>query len=149
MTASAIRSPQDFAAGAVLCAIAVAGLWFGRHWETGTLANVGSGLFPRLICILLLGFGGYILIRSLQHSGASLSGWAWRPLLAVTASMLAFAVTIERAGLVVAVAAVVVVGSLAGAPLGLIRLAALVAVLAFLCTAMFIWGLGLPLQVWP
>lgn len=147
--AGRIRSPQDLAAGLLMTGIGLTALWIGRDWNVGTLAYVQSGFFPRMISTLLVLFGLVTAGRSLMLHGAALSGWAWRPLIGVTVAVLGFAAALETLGLVPAVLLLVGLGNLAGQPLRLGPLAVLGAVLALGCIAIFVWGLGLPMKVWP
>jgi len=143
------RSPQDLAAGLLIAAFGLGALWMGRNWPTGTLAAVESGFFPRMLGVLLVLFGTATAGRGLLAAGPGLSAWAWRPLIGVTVAVLAFAATLESLGLVAAVLLLVGLGNLAGQPLRPVPLLALGGALAFGCIALFVWGLGLPLQVWP
>lgn len=144
-----LRSPRDLASALLLTAIALSGLWFGRDWETGTLASVQAGFFPRLICLALLALGVLILVQALRRHAATPSRWSWRPSLAITVAVLAFAAVLNQVGLVLALLALVGIGGLAGQPLPPVRLATLWATLATACIAIFSWGLGLPLPIWP
>ena len=144
-----VRAPQDLAAGLLIAAFGLAALWLGRDWPTGTLAYVQSGFFPRMIGLLMVLAGAVVTGRSLLAHGAGLPAWGWRPLLGVTAAVLAFAGTVELLGLVPAVLILVGLGNLAGQPLRPVPLAFLGGTLAAGCVALFVWGLGLPLRVWP
>ncbi|WP_349591899.1 tripartite tricarboxylate transporter TctB family protein [Azospirillum argentinense] len=143
------RAPQDLAAGLLITSFGLIALWMGRDWPTGTLAYVQSGFFPRMIGILMVLAGAMVIGRSLLNHGAALPSWGWRPLLGVTAAVLAFAGAVETLGLVPAVLILVGLGNLAGQPLRPVPLALLGGVLAAGCVALFVWGLGLPLRVWP
>ncbi|MBP2316073.1 tripartite tricarboxylate transporter TctB family protein [Azospirillum soli] len=147
--AGRIRAPQDLTAGLLMMGIGLAALWIGRDWNTGTLAYVQSGFFPRLISGLLVLFGLVTAGRGLLLHGASLSNWAWRPLAGVTVAVLAFAAMLETLGLVPAVLLLVGLGNLAGQPLRAGPLAVLGGALALGSVAIFVWGLGLPMKVWP
>ncbi|MDQ2105333.1 tripartite tricarboxylate transporter TctB family protein [Azospirillum isscasi] len=144
-----VRAPQDLAAGLLITAFGLTALWLGRDWPTGTLASVQSGFFPRMIGLLMVLAGAVVTGRSLLSQGAALPSLGWRPLFGVTAAVLAFAGTVEFLGLVPAVLILVGLGNLAGRPLRPVPLALLGAALAAGCVALFVWGLGLPLRVWP
>lgn len=144
-----VRAPQDLAAGLLIAAFGLGALWLGRNWPTGTLAYVQSGFFPRMIGLLMVLAGALVTGRSLLLHGAALPSWGWRPLAGVTAAVLAFAGTVETLGLVPAVLILVGLGNLAGQPLRPAPLALLGGALAAGCVALFVWGLGLPLRVWP
>lgn len=143
------RSAQDLAAGLLFAASGLGALWLGRDWPIGTLAAVQSGFFPRMLGVLLVLFGIATAGRGLLAAGPGLAAWAWRPLIAVTAAVLAFAAVLESLGLVAAVLLLVGLGNLAGQPLRPMPLLALGSALAFGCIVLFVQGLGLPLQVWP
>jgi hypothetical protein len=61
----------------------------------------------------------------------------------------AFALLIERAGLWVATPALVGIASLGDVDLTFTEVAALAAVLTGVATVVFVWGLGLPLNLLP
>lgn len=144
-----VRAPQDLAAGLLIAAFGLGALWLGRDWPTGTLAYVQSGFFPRMIGLLMVMAGAVVTGRSLLAHGAALPSWGWRPLFGVTAAVLAFAGTVETLGLVPAVLILVGIGNMAGQPLRPAPLVLLGGALAAGCVALFVWGLGLPLRVWP
>ena len=144
-----VRAPQDLAAGLLIAGFGLIALWLGRDWPTGTLAYVQSGFFPRMIGLLMVLAGAVVAGRSLLLHGAALSSWGWRPLVGVTAAVLAFAGTVETLGLVPAVLILVGLGNLAGQPLRPVPLALLGGALALGSVAVFVWGLGLPMKVWP
>ncbi len=143
------RAPQDLAAGLLITAFGLVALWLGRGWPTGTLAYVQSGFFPRMIGLLMVLAGTVVTGRSLLSHGPALPSWGWRPLIGVTAAVLAFAGAVETLGLVPAVLILVGLGNLASQPLRPVPLALLGSALAAGCVALFVWGLGLPLRVWP
>ena len=144
-----VRAPQDLAAGLLIAGFGLGALWLGRDWPTGTLAYVQSGFFPRMIGLLMVLAGAVVAGRGLLLHGAGLPSWGWRPLAGVTAAVLAFAGTVETLGLVPAVLILVGLGNLAGQPLRPVPLALLGGALTAGCVALFVWGLGLPLRVWP
>lgn len=149
MVSLVIRSRQDFVAGLLLIAIAAGALWLARDWDSGTLDAVGSGFFPRVVGLLLLLMGGLTVGRALLVHGPGVPGWAWRPTLMVTLAVSAFAVLLDRVGLVLAILAVVGIATFGGQPLRPKPLLTLWAGVAGVCVAIFVWGLGLPLRVWP
>ena len=130
-------------------AIGVAGLWFGRNLEVGSASFMQGGYMPKLFCWILVGIGAIVLVQALIQHGARLERWAWRPLLLLTATVLAFGFLINRAGLVVATIAIVVIANYAARPLPVSRLAPLAIGLAALMVGLFHYGLGLPIPVWP
>ena len=143
------RSPQDVAAGLFFILIGMAGLWFGRNLEVGTASFMQGGYMPRLICWILIGIGAAVLLQAMLQAGKGLERWAWRPLVLLTATILAFGFLINRAGLVIATLAIVLIANFAARPLPWTRLLPLAAGLAALMVGLFHFGLGLPIPLWP
>lgn len=67
----------------------------------------------------------------------------------ILASLLAFALAIERLGLVAATIVLVCVASPAGNVGRPIRVVSLAIGLALFSVAIFVWGLGVSMKVWP
>lgn len=140
---------RDVAAGLVFAAIGVAGLWIGRRLNVGTASEMGEGFFPLLMCGLLVALGIAIVAAALARAPVPLPRLTWRPLVFVTAAALAFMASLEPLGVVVAVAATVVIANWSGRPLGPRPLAVLAAALALGVLSVFVWGLGLPIRALP
>ena len=78
-----------------------------------------------------------------------LTGWAWRPIIMITLATIAFALLIDRFGLVAAMLVSMTLTAL-GTPETRWREYALFAVLMIvIAIAMFIKGLGMPIPIWP
>jgi hypothetical protein len=144
-----IRSPQDFAAGLLFLAIAFFALWVARDYPVGTAVRMSSGYLPRLLCIVLIALGAYVTLRSLVVEGPAVTRVRLRPLVMITAAIVVFAVSIKTLGLVLATALITLIGGYASPRVRLIEMAAAAAVLAGLAIAIFIWGIGLPIPIWP
>jgi hypothetical protein len=143
------RSAQDFCAGLLFVAVAAAGLFLGRKLEVGSASFMGTGYMPRLVCGVLMVIGVAVMLRAVFREGPRLSTWAWRPLLLLTATILAAGFLIQKAGLVLTTIAIVVIANYAGHPLKLPRLAALTVALVVFAVGLFHYGLALPIPVWP
>ncbi|BBK39254.1 hypothetical protein STAQ_43320 [Allostella sp. ATCC 35155] len=144
-----VSAPIDLATGILLAGLGTAALWIGWDWPAGSLAEMQAGFFPRLLAAALV-LGGLALIgRSVLTNGEPMPRISWRPVLGVTAAVIAFALTLERLGLVIAILTVVVIGSTAGAGLRPLPLLLLWLVLTVLCGVIFVWGVGLPIQLAP
>ena len=112
---------------------------------------MGTGYVPRLLCWALLGLGALILIQGWRGpaQAAPAQPTAWRAVIAVTAALVLFALSIERLGLVVAILLLVAAGALATRALRPLETALAAVVLIVLSWAVFIAGLGLTIPVWP
>jgi hypothetical protein len=133
--------------------VAALGLWLSRDYQIGTALRMGTGYVPRLLCWSLLALGIVILLRGLRGPVAAPIGegiaWAWRPAFFVTGALTAFALSLERLGLVLSIFVLVLLGACATRLLRpLETIIAAVALIAF-SYLVFIVGLGLTLPVWP
>jgi hypothetical protein len=134
----------------VLCGlIALGGFWVGRELPFGTPVRLGTGAFPRILCWCLLGTGGILVVKALIRGGVPLTAWAWRPVLMLVLATVSFALLIDRAGLVVAM---VVSMALAAAGTHETRwreFTWFTVLMVVIGVALFIWGLGMPIKVFP
>src|SRR5690606_24055773 len=107
------------------------------------------GFFPRLLGGILVLGGLTLAVRSFVLAGEGVPAFGWRPLTAVTAGIIGFGAAIDRLGLAVAILVVVASGVAAGARLSLLSFTVLWAALTAMCAAIFVWGVALPIDVWP
>jgi putative tricarboxylic transport membrane protein len=144
-----VRHQQDLFAGLLFIVIALAALWIARDYPVGTAVRMSSGYFPRVLCLLLAGLGLYVAGRSLVIEGPPVTRIKPRPVVLVTLGVLLFAASVQTLGIVAAALLLTVVGGYASPRVRLLEMAATATVLAFVAVAVFIWGLGLPIPVWP
>lgn len=147
--AKGLRSGQDLLCGAMFALVGVGALWIGRAYPMGTPVRLGSGAFPFLLSWGLIGVGAIIFVKGLLTDGPRLTGWAWRPVLLITLAAIAFALLIEPAGLVATMLVVMTLGALAGEGHSRRELAVFFPVMIVMAVAIFIWGLGMPIKVFP
>jgi putative tricarboxylic transport membrane protein len=145
---------KDVLAGLLFIGVAVLGLWLSRSYPIGTALRMGTGYVPRLLCWILLGLGGLVLVQGLREaqgprSVASGRVSAWRPVIFITASLVIFGLSIERLGLVVSILLLVAVGAVAARNLRMLETLVAALVLIALSWGIFILGLGLTIPVWP
>ena len=56
---------KNVLSGLLFIAIACLGLWLSREYPVGTLRRMGSGFMPQMLCWLLMGLGGIVLVQGL------------------------------------------------------------------------------------
>jgi len=147
-----VLARKDVLAGLMFVAVAVFGLWASRNYPIGTALRMSTGYVPRLLCWILLGLGVVIMANGLRATGerAAFAGAQhWRALIFVPGSLLVFAFAMDRLGVVIATVLLVIVGSIAGRELRLLEVIGAAVVLVVLTLVIFIWGLELPIPVWP
>lgn len=144
-----IRHSKDFFAGLIFIAVGVIAVIVGRDYSLGTTTRMGPGYFPALLGWLLAILGAIILFRSIWFDGPGIGHVGYRPLALILIAMLAFAALLETAGLVVAVSALIVIGCLASTESRMREIGPLVIALTVVALGLFVYGLGLPLKIWP
>jgi len=146
----ATRDYADIIGGAVLI---VFGAWFMLHaggYNMGTLRRMGPGYFPIVIGGLVILFGALVLVPGMLRAG-TMPRPEWRPFLTISFSVLAFALIVERFGLIPATVTLTGAAALAEPGLRLVRLALLALGLSAIGVLVFTQGLGIPIPAfrWP
>lgn len=144
-----IRNPKDFYSGIIFIVVGIIALVIGRDYSLGTTTRMGPGYFPAMLGALLTLLGIVIAARTFLVAGAPIDPVRGRPIILIIASMLAFAALLEPAGLVIATVALVVVGCLASTETGIRDVAILIVFLLTVALGLFVYGLGLPIKIWP
>ncbi len=144
-----IRNPRDFYAGLIFVVFGVVALVMAQSYALGTAARMGPGYFPRLLGILLIAGGSLQALIGLRAKAAEPLEWRWRPLFILLASVGLFILLAPRLGLVMASLVLVFVSSIVNREFRW-REALLVGLLQGAgAAALFVYGLGVPLPVWP
>ena len=144
-----IRINQDFVSGLMFAGWGIAGLWIGRDYPIGSALRMGPGYVPRLLCWALIALGAIIAIKGAMVVGEKIERWHWRPMIVVSIAVLAFAFLLEPGGLLAATLAIVVIGAFGGPEFRLVESLVLAAGLAVGAIVIFVYGLKLPMPIWP
>ncbi|WP_374450263.1 tripartite tricarboxylate transporter TctB family protein [Stella sp.] len=139
---------RDVLAGVLFLALGLAGLWLNEY-RVGQAARMGPGYMPMLVFGGLTAMGGFVAAVGLVRPGPPVERVAIVALIWILAALAVFALTIERLGLMVATVLLVAVASLAGHVGKPLRVLALAVGLAVFSLAVFVWGLGVTIRVWP
>ena len=142
-----IRSPQDAGAAILLIAIGLAGLWFGRDYDRGTISQMGPGYMPMLLSIGLIIFGAIVALRAVTVDGPPIEGGLWYPSALVVLAVVLFALLIETTGLAPATFAVVLLCAFASTEVKWQEAVALGVGLAIFCVLVFVYGLRQPIPI--
>ncbi len=141
---------KDVLAGLLFIAVAAIGLWASHDYPIGTTTRMGTGYVPRMLCWILLGLGAVVFAQGLRGGGSLERGRPlWRAMIFAPLSLLVFAELIAPFGVVMATIALVAVGALASRESRQLEVIAAAILLALLTVAIFVWGVGLPIPVWP
>jgi hypothetical protein len=146
---SPIRNPKDFLAGLLFMAFGLATLVLGWSYPLGSMSRMGPGYFPRILAVLLLGLGALLSLRGFRRTEEPLPGWHWRPLAIVLLGAAVFGLAGQWLGVVGASLALVFISSLASEEFRWKEALISSAIQAAAAAAIFVYGLGVPLPVWP
>lgn len=145
------RDYRDIIGGMVLIVIgAGAAIYAAMSLRFGTVTNMGPGMFPAALGMLLAGFGAVILVPAFCRGG-DLPEIEWRPLIVVLLAMLAFALIVQPFGMVPAIVVMTLIASRADRKLSPLALSILIVALSLTATLIFQVALGLQLRAfsWP
>lgn len=141
------RNIRDIAAGAVMLGIGLfVALYALANYPLGTLNRMGPGMLPMSLGAVLAMLGAGVGIHAFFHEGGRIEVDI-RPLVAVLASVASFALTAERFGMVPAIVITTGIAALADTKLNLFKAAILAICLSVFCAAVFVFGLGIQLQL--
>ena len=144
----AIATRKDFWTGVIYVVVGGGALVMARNYPLGSAGRMGPGYFPAAVASLLLIVGAIIVLRSFFCEGASIHRLAWKPILLVSGSIIAFGFLVGRAGLPIA-AAVLVLGCAVASNrfrLAWLPVLGLVALITF-CVVVFVIGMGIPMPL--
>jgi hypothetical protein len=144
-----IKSSQDLATGLLFIAVGIAAIWIGADYPMGTAQRPGTGVLPRILAWCLIGTGALLLVKSIASTSGHITGWAWRPLLAVTLGTIVFGFMIDDYGLVPTMIVSMTIGALGTVETRWSEFAVFMLIMMVSSWAMFIWLLGMPIKVWP
>lgn len=138
------------AAGILFVLIGAGGLWFGRNLSFGNTLQIGAGFLPRLTFSGIVLLGTVKLLMSIRRDDERIRVMLPRSLVLITLAFIAFGLSIERLGLVIAVALMLVAVEFAGNHKTSIRSFGLLLVSLILFSVLvFRYVLGIPLEIWP
>jgi hypothetical protein len=144
-----IRAPKDFWSGVMFCGFAVVGILAARGYSLGSAGKMGPGYFPLLLGGVLAGLGAILIARSIAIAGEPLARFHLLPLAVIVVAVCLFGAMIEPLGLVLSLAVLTLLSAAAGRQFRPLEAVALTAALIVLSVGVFVYALGLPLNIWP
>jgi hypothetical protein len=146
---SLIRNPKNFLSGLLFMGFGVAALIISRSYVIGTASKMGAGYFPRALGILLVGLGALVSLLSLRSAQEERVVWRWQPLAIVLLSVCAFCWLMNYLGVIVTSVVLVFIASTASPEFRWKEALVSGVILALASTAIFVYGLAIPLPMWP
>ena len=140
---------EDFIAGLVTGAIGIFIIGEANGYQIGSLRDMGPGYFPMLLGSLMVLLAVAMIVTAQPAKlEVSLQGGQLRGILFLAAAFIAFALTIERAGMLISVALAVFLSSLANRRTTLLASVLLAVLSALVCALVFRVGLGLQIEAY-
>ena len=144
-----IRLSTDLLTGVLFLALGVFAAIYGSRYPLGTAARMGPGYYPLLASSGQILLGLVQVLRSFLTTTGDLGAVNVRPLVLVLAGTLAFGLLIDRSGFVIAGLLLVFAARLADRDFRPVEVAILAVCLVAFTLAIFRYGLGMPLRLWP
>ncbi len=144
-----IRAPKDFWAGVMFIAFAAVALYVSRSYSLGTAVRMGPGYFPMLLGGVLAVIGAILVVRSLVITGDPIGHMRVLPLVVVAVAVVLFGVLLPQLGLAVTLPVVIAVTALASVQSRRWEVLLLALVLTVFSALVFVYGLRLPIPLWP
>jgi hypothetical protein len=139
------------APGLFFIALGAAALWISRDYPLGDLNRMGPGYFPRMLSLGMIGLGVLILLRGLPELAAAkdLGARHDRRFWLIPIAMVVFGLSVERLGLLAALALTLAIAGAAHREARIKEVAISIVMLIALLVLIFVVVLRLPLRLWP
>jgi putative tricarboxylic transport membrane protein len=144
-----IKSTQDLVTGLLFVVIGIGAYLIAIDYPIGTAQRPGTGVLPKALSWLLAGTGVVLIVKSAIVSGPQLGRWALRPALMITLATVAFALLIDRLGIVLTMAVSMTLAALGTPETRWPEYLLFAVFMIILGVALFIYGLGMPIPVFP
>ena len=135
--------------GGFLILLAIVALTETRNLSMGTAEDMGPGYVPRALAFIIMAFGLVIAGRGFFAKHRSLPAIKFRPILSVLVSLAVFALLLPRGGLALATLATMACSTFATADYKWRESVIFAVIITAFTVLLFVYGLGLPLSVWP
>jgi hypothetical protein len=139
----------DIAFGGFLILLAIVALVGTRTLSVGTAAKMGSGYVPRALAWIILGFGIVIGAMGLFAKHRPIPAILPRPIISVLISLAVFALLLTKGGLVLATLGTMAASTCATKDFKWGESLLFTLIITAITVFLFVYGLGLPLSVWP
>jgi hypothetical protein len=138
------RNNRDFFAGLMYIGVGGLGMWIARDYPFGSALRMGPGYFPMVLGGIMVAMGVYVLLMGVRNNEKMKGTWSIRALIVLPLATVLFGILMEEAGFLPAMAVLVPVAAAAGRGFKWKEVIPVTIGLMIICTAGFIYGLGLP-----
>ena len=139
-----LMNNKRFLSGIMFLGIGAIAIYLAQDYPMGSALRMGPGYFPIVLGGVMGLFGIYELVIGVLKPDAVQGNWSIRALVVLPVAAVLFGVLMEHAGFLPAMIVLVFVSALAGTEFKFLEVLLLSIGLTIGCTALFIYGLGLP-----
>lgn len=140
---------QDFASGLLFVMVGAAALWISADYPMGAPQRPGTGVLPVILAWCLIGTGALLWLKAVVTDSPALTSWAWRPAIMITLATMAFALLVDRAGLVVTMVVSMTLVALGTPETRWREYLPFAVIMLAIGVSVFIYGLGMPIPILP
>jgi hypothetical protein len=143
-----VANNADFWAGVMFIIFGAAAVYMSREYPMGSAMRMGPGYFPTYLGVLMILFGLGIGAKGVLKGGNPIGPWAFKPIVVLSLGVIVFGLLIERVGFVPSLVALIILSTFAGNErIRWIEMVLVTIVLVVGAVAVFIYGIGLPYQL--
>jgi hypothetical protein len=144
-----IRSMKDFSAGLMFIGIGGVFALGASQYPMGTAVRMGPAYFPSILGWATVALGFFVFVMSFLEDDEEPTHTAWRPLILVIGSVMAFAALINTGGLITATIVQIILSALGGHEFKWKEAIISAVLMSVTVWAIFDKALGLPFKLFP
>ncbi len=141
---SRLLKNKDFWTGLMFIGFGAAAMLIARGYRFGSAMRMGPGFFPTVLGGILIAFGVCIMAVGLRSDEKIREHLSIRAVVLLPLSLVLFGVLMQWAGFIPALVALIFVSAASGRGFRFLEVLMLTGILVVAVVALFIWGLGLP-----
>jgi len=142
-----MRNAKDFWTGLIYIFFGSSAILIARDYDMGTAIKMGPAYFPTVLGGLLVAIGVISVIRSFVIPGPPIGAFAFKGLVLVTVSVVAFGFVVRGLGLAIALPSLIIVSAYGSSRFRWRPTLLIAAGLTIFCVIVFLKGLGIPLPI--
>lgn len=149
-----VGNRKGFWSGILFALLGVFFIVFAQEHELGQASRMGPAYFPTVLGILLAAIGlivallGYFRKAPITETG-EIMPFRWNVLFLILGSILVFGLALNTFGLMLSLAAMILIAGLASPDFRFKETLAIILVMDLLAWLIFVYGVGMLVPVWP
>jgi hypothetical protein len=141
------RRNRDFFAGLVYILLGAVGMWIARDYPFGSALRMGPGYFPTVLGGIMVVFGIAVMLMGIKNNEKIKGTASLRALIVLPIATVAFGFLMEEVGFIPALMVLIPAAAASGDEFKWGEVILLTIGLIVICTAVFIYAIGLPYQL--